>query len=495
MGWRALGVRVAAIALGWVVSTAMLRPSGLGEVPSLAVWLLVSLLLLGWVLLLARLTAWMGAYPWRAALAGWSRLLPLALLVPVIDAVWRGAGGGALSMWWVAPSRFFVWLFLGLNHEGLVSPGLTLLVLASAGFIVYALRQRSVAWVRIGFGGILALIVPWLVLAFPSLTAWGRLSSYGTTLAPATQVVSQAFDRAWAASYWSTGFERFLDVQLTAPNRENHQLFVVFAWIAVIALLAPSLWPRRPMRERFHAGFARLPMVVAPLLGGYVMHFTSVPSRTALSSLAFFLVFFYQAALLTAIAAAPEDGLAEERQLLVPLALAGGWIFGWGALLGTVAFLGLTHAIRATDAWGRHACWQAARWTLAFFLGSWLAAGVSLLFWRPAFVLGVFGLWLTVAVAWQGMERFQAGHGLEWAGRILPFRVFRAWLFGLWAVSLLVLWWGVGVWPFAWGVLLLGLLGPAVMVFFTAETRSRQLVLVAFPVLLGLLLHPGVFLP
>ncbi len=495
LGWRALGARVASIALAWVALAAVLRPSGLGEVPSLGAWLLASLLLLGWVLFLARLTARLGAYPWRAALAGWLRLLPVVLLVPVIDALWRGLGEAAISGWWVAPARFFPWLVFGLNHEGLVSPGLTLLVLASMGFLVYALRYRAIAWPRIAFGAALALTIPWLALAFPSLTAWNRLSSYGTTLAPATQVVSQAFDRAWGASYWSSGFGRFLDVQVTAPSMEARLLFIVFAWIAVIAMLAPSLWPRRSVREGLHTGFVRLPIVVAPLLGGFVMHFTSVPGRTLLSSLAFLLAFAYQAVLLTAIAASPEDGLAEERWLLVPLALVGGWIFGWGALLGTVAFLAVTRAIRSADAWGSQACWHAARSTLVFCMGSWLAAGVSLLFWRPAFILGVFGLWLVIAAASLGIERFRAGHGLEWGGRLLPFRAFQVGLLGLWAVSLLVLWWGVGVWPFGWGVLLLGLLGPAVMVFFTTETRSRQLVLAAFPLLLGLLLHAGVFLP
>ncbi len=495
LGWRALGSRVAAVALSWVILAAVLRPSDLGEVPPLGVWLLGSLLLLGWVLLLARLTAWIGGYPWRAALAGWSRLLPITLLIPVIDALWWHLGEAGAPTWWVAPNRFIAWLFLGLNHEGAVSPGLALIVLASAGLFAYALQYRAVSRPRIVLGAILALALPWLALAFPSLTAWSRLSSYGTTLAPVTQVVSQAFERAWGYSYWSSGFERFLDLQVTSPNMEARMLFVVFAWIAVVALLSPSLWSRRPLRAGLRVGFARFPLVAAPLLGGYVMHFASVPGRTLLSSVALALALIYLVALLTVIATSPEEGLVEERSLAIPLALIGGWAFGWGALLGVLAFIGLSRLVQAAESWGVRACWQALQWAVVFCLGSWLAAGVSLFFWRPAFLLGVFGLWLAVVVACQGIERLQAGQELEWRGRLLSFRTFQGGLFGLWLVSLAVLWWGVGVWRFAWGVLVLGLLGPAVTVFFTAETRSRQVVLAVFPLLLGLLLHAGVFLP
>lgn len=497
LGWRALGGRIAALALAWVVLSAVLRRDGLPEVPTLGAWILASLFLAGWLALLARLTDWLGAFSWKAALAGWSRLLPLVLMIPVVDALLRGSGEQNLPSWWVAPKGFFAWIFLGWTDKGLVSPGLTTLILASVAFLLYLLRKRGLPWGRTALGLGLALILPWLILAVPSLSAWNRLSSYGTTLAPASQVVSQAFERAWSHSYWSFGFERFLDLSVTAPDIERRLLLVAFAWIGLVCLLAPSLWPRRRFAEQAKTLFTRATLVLIPIFGGYMMQFSSVPGRTPLAFITFLLVLFYEAALLTALlrSSAEESESSEERWLLLPLALIGGWLLGWGSLLAVGGLVVLSTKAETAEVWWARSFWQASRFSLLFFWGSWLAAGVSLLFWRPGLLLGIFGLWQALLLVWNGIPLLQADRFLEWWGKPRSGREFHLFLAGLWLVSLLCLWWGVGVWRFAWGVLTLGILGPAVAAFFTADSRSRQVVLAVFPLLLGLLLHAGVFLP
>lgn len=497
LGWRPLGVRVATYALVWTILVTVLRRDGLPEVPALTSWLLTTLLFAGWLALLARLTDWLGAFSWKAALAGWSRLLPLLLTVPLIDALLHPLIGLDLPSWWIAPKGILSWVFLGRTGQGFVSPGLTLLILFSAGFFLYLLRKRGLPWSRTGFGVASALILPWLILAFPSLSAWSRLSSYGTTLAPASQVVAQAFERAWSRSYWSFGFERFLDLSVTAPDMERRLLLTVFAWIGLVCLLAPSLWPRKRFTEQAKTLFRHATLVLIPLLGGYLMQFSNVAGRTPLAFIAFLLVLFYEVALLTAFLRSntEEDPDSQERWLLVPLILIGGWLLGWGSLLAVVGFIALSSKAELAETWSGRSSWQAARFALIFFWGSWLAAGVSLLFWRPAFLLGVFGLWQTVLLVWNGIPLLHADRAVEWWGKARSARDFQLSLAVIWVVSLLCLWWGVGVWRFVWGVLVLGVLGPAVTAFFAADSRSRQVVLAAFPLLLGLLLHAGVFLP
>ncbi len=496
-GWRVFGLRIATYALIWIILVTVMQRDGLPEIPALTSWLLTALLFAGWLVFLARLTDWLGAFSWKAALAGWSRLLPLVLTVPLIDALVRLLIGQDFSTWWIAPKGVLGWVFLGWTGQGFVSPGLTLFMLFSAGFFLYLLRKRGLSWSRTGLGGASILILPWLILAVPSLSAWSRLSSYGTTLAPASQVVAQAFERAWSHSYWSFGFERFLDLSVTAPDMERRLLLVAFAWIGLVCLLAPSLWSRKRFTEHAKTLFGRATLVLIPLLGGYLMQLSTVPGRTPLAFSAFLVVLFYEAALLTAFLRpnAEEDPDSQERWLLVPLILTGGWLLGWGSLLAVLGFMALSSKAELAEAWFGRSFWEAARFTLLFFWGSWLAAGVSLLFWRPAFLLGVFGLWQAILLVWNGVPFLQADRVVEWWGKARSAREFQLYLAVIWGVSLLFLWWGVGVWRFAWGVLALGVLGPAVMAFFTADSRSRQVILAAFPLLLGLLLHAGVFLP
>ena len=142
-GWIAWWQRVALFASGIVLLESWLGVGpGIGLV-SLAVFFRTVFLIGAGCMGLAWLTMASGAYSWRAALAGWSKLLPAVALVPLIDAGTRWLGPAlAHGEWWFDLTQLPWWLLAGWAHGGFASFGLTLLVMFCAEIGRASCRER-----------------------------------------------------------------------------------------------------------------------------------------------------------------------------------------------------------------------------------------------------------------------------------------------------------------------------------------------------------------
>lgn len=494
-GWKAWWQRVIFIGFGGVLLQSWLGKGETMGAVSIAVVLRVILILgAGWIAL-ALLTASTRAYSWRAALAGWSKLLPGALLVPVLDAVARWSAPSLVhGQWWFGPAQIPGWLVVGWANKGFASFGLTSLVVCLALAMVVRLGAAGVRRGKAALFGVLVVGLAWLAFALPSFVAWTRLSTYGTTFAPVERVVEQAFIRVWSKSLWYDQAERFLDVRMIDTQLGERFVLAVMAWMLVFGLVAPLL-----SRARFSSWKDRIEdmgLVVAPVLGGVILGLTRVAGQTMLASM---ILGIFVVLLLTLLSRylrrAPADDDLDERWMTLALLLSGAFLLGWMPLLLLLAALALFRVATEANGWWLQAGHRGGAWAVLFLFGWAVMARVTGSIWSPALVLGVFGVFkgLSLMVAYQaasGGDKAVVLGSRSVSGRDLE----RLLLIG-WVLSVGLLWWGVGQLAFGGAALVLAILAPAALWLLPLEGKRATAALFLLPILLGLLLHPGIFLP
>lgn len=494
-GWKAWWQQVIFIGFGGVLLQSWL---GMGEtvgVVSIAVVLRTILILgAGWIAL-ALLTASTRVYSWRAALAGWSRLLPGALLVPFVDAVVRWfAPSFVHGHWWFGPSQISGWFIAGWVNGGFVSFGLTLLVLFLALAMAVRLGKAGLHRGTAAFFGVLVVGLAWFVLALPSFVAWTQLSTYGTTFAPVERVVEQAFVRVWSKSLWYDQAERFLDVRMIDTQLGERFALAMMAWMLVFGLAAPLL-----SRARFASWKTRaeeMGLVVAPVLGGVILGLTRVAGQTTFASVTLGIFILSLLVLLSRyLRRLSADDDPDERWMTLALLLSGAFLLGWMPLLLVLAALALFHVASEGDGWWLQAGYRGSAWAVLFLFGWAVMARVTGSAWSPVLVLGVFGVFkgLSLMVAYQavsGGDKAVVIGSTRISGRVLEQLLLISWV-----LSIGLLWWGVGQLAFGGAALVLAILAPAALWLLPLEGKRATVALFLLPILLGLLLHSGIFLP
>ena len=494
-GWKVWWLRVIFIGFGGVLLQSWLGKGETIGAVSIAVVLRAILILgAGWIAL-ALLTASTRAYSWRAALAGWSKLLPAALLVPVMDAMLRWLAPSLVhGHWWFGPAQLPGWLVVGWANKGFVSFGLTLLVLCLAVAMAVRLGTAGVRRGKATLFGVLVAGLAWTALALPSIVAWTRLSTYGTTFAPAERVVEQAFIRVWSKSPWYDQAERFLDVRMIDIQLGERFVLAMMAWMLAFGLVAPLL-----SRARFSSWKDRVEdmgLVIAPVFGGVILGLTRVVGQTMLASVVLGVMIVSLLALLSRyLRRTPADDDPDERWMTLALLLSGAFLLGWMPFLLLLAALALFYVASEGDGWWVQAGYRGAAWAVLFLFGWAVMARVTGSVWSPALLLGVFGVFkgLSLLVAYQapsGGDKTVIVGSRSSSGRALE----RMLLIG-WVLSVGLLWWGVGQLAFGGAALVLALLAPAALWLIPLEGKRATVGLFLLPILLGLLLHPGIFLP
>ena len=472
---------------GWKPWT--LRVAGIGAIASVlqSVWsptpfslYLVTVWMLGLaalLLALGQLIAWAGKISPRAALARLIRYAPIIWIVPIVDALtlaWSLRPEG--SVWWIAPSGFLMRFFLaGCDLKGCYSPGLMLLGL---------LIPIALGWLMVKFGWTISkaiglalgsYVLFWMILSVPSFTAWTRLSTYGTTLAPANQVVEQAFNRAWAPSIWSTDRESFWTVATTGNQSGRILIGSIFLWLLCFGLLAPLLGRTDTSKaswiKRLHAGTFILP----PLLLGAFLGFRPLLTGYWLSSLISFI--FYCAVVIVAWKAMmlvddPSDD-EEMRWLTIVFSLLGTWLLGWPTACAFAAALlirwwasreGVTWTERVLSLASSSWLLMLASWTL-FARTDWGSIPHASFFGLFAFLLGLT-IWNEGA-----------------------FSVKLTVVFGSFVVGLLILWLSTMALGLIWLVAAYAAVSAAILWLFPQTERNVALFSWFACIVGGILLH------
>lgn len=491
-GWRAWWMRVAAIALGYTLIEASVLSGRAGALPSLTSMVSLTLLLGAVWIALARLTAAVSVLSWRAALAGWSRALPLALFVPLIDGLLSWIAPTLVhGRWWVAMGAFPGWIAVGWAHGGFASLGAVALIITLA--FGMTIRLSTLGVTRVRAIGMAALIVvgAWSAAAVPSFTAWGSVSTYGSTFAPVQRVIEQAFARTWEKTSWYAYPERFFDTRTTDGVSGRRLVLALFSWLALCGLAAPlmSRPDRRALREQ--AKEALVPAI--PLMGGVIAGISRIPGQTVLGWVGWWLAVGFIAVLWSRYQRAQSMGDDDERWFVGALLLIGVWLFGWFSWLLLLGAIALQAVSDQATSWWERAGYAGGAAAVAFFLGWSMAIPGNGMVGSAGVILGVMGLWKALALA-SGAKA--AGDNAIILGRTrLEGRSLDTALLAGWLVSVGLLWWGVGSVSFAAPALVLALLGPAALwvLPLTEGRQTRAVAILAF--LLGLLLHPGIFVP
>lgn len=491
-GWRAWWMQVAAIALGYTLIEAWVLSGRMGVLPSLTGLLSVTLLLgAGWIVL-ARITAAVSVLSWRAALAGWSRVLPLALVAPLIDGLFSWIAPTLMhGRWWVAMGQLPGWLAVGWAHGGFASLGMTALITMLALGMGLRLSTMGVARGKAIGLGVLVIVSAWGAAALPSFTAWGSVSTYGTTFAPAQRVIEQAFARTWEKTSWYAYPERFFDARTTDGVSGRCLVFALLSWLAVCGLAAPLMArpDRLALRER--AKEALVPAI--PLIGGVIAGITRIPGQTVLGWAGWLLAVGFIAALWSRYQRAQQIADDDERWFVGALLLIGVWLFGWFSWLLLLGAIALQTVSGQANTWWERAGYAGGVAALIFFLGWSMAVPGTGMVGSAGVILGVMGLWKAMALA-SGAKAVGDNAVVIGRTRLEGHSLNMALLTG-WLVSVGLLWWGVGSVAFAAPALVLALLGPTALwvLPLTEGRQTRAVAILAF--LLGLLLHPGIFVP
>ncbi len=426
--------------------------SRMNEVPDVVQLLKMGLIFAAGVLLASALTSFRTSIRPLAALAGWTRLVPAFLLVPLLDRFARALDARlALDVWWLAPKQVFGWMLVGWNGTGFASLGTTLFFLGTGIVLAMIVRRLGgVSMLQASLRGAAIVLTGWLLTLIPSITAWTKLSSYGTTFAPSEQVVERAFARAWHGAWFLEAPARWL-----AESRPGVgvDLFVI-GMMALVLLGVVAC--TSSLREKKNG------MAAAAFLGGMLLALHTIPGRTSFALLG---------ELLLATAFGFLLMREDDDETTVALSLIVAFLFGWGALLLTILALStrfLPLRLRAT-----------AFLTTLFLLGSLLTSRMVWMTWSLFALLGLLGV-VHVLLSWKDL---------------LLSREKRVWYTGLWFGATLFLWIGLGGFKALLPALLMGLCGSAVLWLFDPALKRKQILSMGALLLLGILLHTGVFLP
>ena len=468
--WRDLGYRVTL----YGVIAYLLTWAGRGlEVASLESLVLRVGVLFAGVLVAARVGGWVTGISWRAWVSGLTRLAGLMMLVPVIDVLARSGGMAVLAGPWIAPSQIGGWLLGGWTAQGVWSLGIALALALSLGLFGWVLRTKTNAPLWRVLVGMLGLWVgTWSVFALPSLSAWTKMSSYGTTFAPPAQVVEQAFTRVWQGSRWMDTALPRLTIP-TAPAGKG-----VWGMMGLLLLVLASVYPRRRWLQGSRGAGLRS---LAPWVGGGGM------------TLAF-----------------------RSGGSWVDLVFSGVWMLAVGYAL---TQLWVSEAVSQEDDQDQESLFGADFWWLWLGLAAWVHGGLSVV------AVLALGLWqrttqLSPALVRAGVlfggfvggslffapQTLSALPLLGWVGVVLilgwaslwaeePTPVSRLWIVQGWSVGWVLLW--VAFLEKTVGMLSIGMIaiGAAGAWLYAVSPIMRQKILAGFVILLGILLHSGVFLP
>lgn len=470
--WKDLGYRVAF----YSVVTHVLLWAGQGR--SFAEPIVESLVLemvsiFAGILVGARVGGWVTGTSWRAWVSGVTRLAGLTMLAPMIDALARSGGAALLAGPWVAPSQIGGWLLGGWTTQGMWSLGLAIALVLGLGIFGWVLRIRTAAplW-RVGVGMVGLWVGAWLLFALPSMSAWTKMSSYGTTFAPPAQVVEQAFTRVWQGSRWTDTTLPRLTTPGTPPTRG--------AWgmVGLALLVVASLYPRRGWSQGSRGAALRS---LAPWVGGggMVLAFRSGGSW-------------------------------------VDLLFSGVWMLGVGYAL---TQLWLSETVSERDEQGEEPLFGGGFWWVWLGMAAWAHGGLLIIallalgLWRrtlrlpPAFARAgvIFGGFLGGSLFF-APQTLSALPLLGWAGVALilgfaslwaeePTPASRLWIVQGWSVGWFLLW--LAFLEKTVGMLSIGMIaiGAAGAWLYAVSPIMRQKILAGFVILLGILLHSGVFLP
>ena len=486
IGWKALWAQLALVAALFLVVRQLFFAAG--AAPLLIDWVRITLSLAVAVLLLARFTRWQTGLAFLAAVAGWSRVIWGALLIPLIDAlavrVWPGFINGA---YWVAPTEVAGWLVSGWNGDGFASLGVLSALIGSAWLMYVRARAASVGGVKT-LASALVVVAGWAILLVPSLIAWTKLSTYGATFASGAVVVEQAFARVFDRSGWVTGYERFLGLSDLQGLLSVPLMTTVLLWILLFSLLAPARALARAARVWRERGERLIPML-GILFGGMLFAAVRVVGQTILARGMYWVAAVGIALLFARLIEAPED--EEEESFFVNellLAGVGAMLFGWSAFFFGVVALGLARTRLRSVSLLERALLTGGIGGVVFSLGgSLLRVAPS---WSPAHLAGI-GLLvavLDVAFIWKrdGLSLNEPPvRTVSW-----PVTLLIAFI-----AAMLVLWWGVGAGLFGVIVVAFTMLFAAILWLFSFTERQELWIKGALLLLLGMLLHPGLFLP
>ncbi len=483
---------MAAIALGYALLEAWVVSGRAGSLPSLTSIVCVALLLGAVWIVLARITAATSVLSWRSALAGWSRVLPLVLLVPLMDGLMTWIAPTLIhGRWWVAMGQFPAWVAVGWAHGGFVSLGMTVLITMLALGMGYRLSTLGVARGRAIGMGVVIIVSAWSAAALPSFTAWGRVSTYGTTFAPAQRVIEQAFARTWEKTTWYAYPERFLDTRTTDGQSGRRLLLALFSWLAVCGLAAPLL--TRPARQALRERVKKALVPAIPLMGGVMAGIARIPGQTLLGWVGWFLALGFIAALWSRYQRSRLLSDDDERWFVGALLLSGIWLFGWFSWLLLLGAMALQAVSDQANSWWERAGYAGGVAAMIFFLGWSMAVPGNGMVGSAGVILGAIGLWKALALV-SGAKA--AGDNAIVLGRTrLEGRSFDAALLVGWLVSVGMLWWGVGSLAFGAPALVLALLGPTALWILPLDEHRQAKAITILAFLLGLLLHPGIFVP
>ncbi len=473
--WEAIAKRIALYALGstliaWMVPTGREMTSVLSAAMQTAVWL--GILLFGG----ARLGGWISRTSWRAWVGGLTRVMGLVLLVPLIDTLAFRLGVTRLAGAWVSPSQAPGWMFGGWTSGGVWSIGVTVALLLGFAWFGWVLVDRaSISWRRVVLNLVGAWLGLWALFLVPSMTAWTKLSSYGTTFAPPAQVVEQAFYRVWQPSRWmDIALPRLAFGSETAPRGR-------FVLLAMSLILLAAVYPRAKRLER---GWEGTLLVLAPVIGGGLFTLTKASLTTwpiALLSVVWVVsVLFACSQVLVSGGTKPEEGEAshpvDERfgagMWWAWLVLAA-WVQG-GMALPVLLILWGYSTFYESRAWAQQALYVWLLWLFgAWFVMRGAVSALPLLGW-----VGVGGI-LAALVAW--------------SSEVTPLS--RERVAGLWTAGWALLW--MAFFEKSVGMLSIGMIaiGVAGLWLYEISPALRRRIQTAFVILFGILLHSGVFLP
>lgn len=458
--------------------------------PFLLDWVRVSLVTALGVVLMARFGQWQNGQTFLASLAGWSRIMWAVPLVAIFDGVMRWLWPELLSgAFWVIPQKVFMWLLAGWNGWGFASIGL-LAFLMGCAWLAYQQATALGAVTVKRFASVLIVPLAWLLFLVPSLFAWTKLSSFGATFASDTSVVAQAFDRVFDRSAWSVGTERFLGSDVLHGMLTTKLVTMILAWLGLFIALAPRTngGSLAAKRER---GELLLPFIGA-IAGGCIFGSIRVVGQTMLAQVIFWVTACALMALLARrLAGDGANELGSEINDREAVLLGSGvFLLGWPALVFSGLALGLKDLQTRMGAGLTGALLNGGILAILYLFGTALVQrSFSLGGWNPALLLGLFGAFGVLELLFPVMEGSGSMEGY------LSTKPAKTRLALIWAGAIGLLWWGVGVWSFVGVALVLFFLLPAVLWLFSPSKRQLLYGKMAFAFFLGLLLHPGLFLP
>lgn len=497
LGWKYWWTRVAVVGLVAASFQAILSRDGAFSVYLVCVW---GLGIATFMLVFAHLLARVIERPVEAVLAGCQSWLPIFWVIPLIDGIvhtWIPAWN-TTSLWWFAPAQSFSrFLLPGCSVAGCSSLGFALfsvLIAFVMGWIARAFGATYAKAIGLGMGG---YVLFWGALSVLSVTAWPRLSVYGTTLASPTLVVEQAFLRTWNDTLWLDARERFWTLPTVGHQGARVLIGGIFLWLSAFALLAPLLERSPAIPGRWFRRWSQGALIWPVLLAGM---FLGMRSGTASSWVAGAITTFFYGAVAIATGKAllvTAEGREDDQAWVIRLlALVGAWWLGWP----TGLFVGLALLARfyTRDAsWYGHILGEAgSAWCL--LVAAWTVfarSDTGSLPLGPFFGVFLFllmqAIWLEYAPNSGTPEGAEVQEGIS-SWKHLLFK--KTTLFGGWVGALVLLWALVGSLSFGWFVIAFSAILASVLWLFPNLEKNAVYLAWFGTILVGMLLHGGFFL-